>query len=176
MNSCRILDTKLFNNKGNIATEIFCKTSKQPVHWSSRVPKQYKRKAVMGDLHRSKRRSSNFEMEIKAIQQKFQNTGYPPKSLSSVISQFLTPKKNDLFIAARDLFEESQPFILDEILDCEEKYNASKYFIKTFEAFTIKWITRKIKSLFKVKRKVPHPSSVIYRGKCSCGEEHFRKR
>ena len=35
----------------------------------------------------------------------------------------------------------------------------------------IKWITRKVKSLFKVKSKNRHPSCVIYRVKCSCGEE-----
>ena len=27
--------------------------------------------------------------------------------------------------------------------------------------------------MFKVKRKKPHPSCVIYRGKCSCGEEYI---
>ena len=30
-----------------------------------------------------------------------------------------------------------------------------------------------IKSLFKVKSRTPHPSRVIYRGKCSCGEKYI---
>ena len=166
MNPCKFLDTKLINNKGNITTEVFRKTYKLPVHWSSRVPKQY--------LHRSKRISSNSEIAIKVIKRKFQNAGYPPKFLSSAIHQFFTPKNNDSFIIPPDLFEESKPFILVEIPYCEENENASKHFIKKFEAFTnqryriaIKWITRNVKSLFKVKSKNQHPSCVIYRGKCS---------
>ena len=180
VNLCKFLDTKIINNKGNITAEVFRKTSKLPVHWSSTVPKRYKRNAVIGDLHRSRRISSNFEKEFKVIKRKFRNADYPPKFLNSVIHQFFTPKNNDSFIIPPDLFEESKPFILVEIPYCEENENASKHFIKKFEAFTnqryriaIKWITRKVKSLFKVKSKNPHPSCVIYRGKCSCGEEYI---
>ena len=95
VNPCRFLDTKIINNKDNkdnITTEVFCKTSKLPVHWSSRVPKRYKRNAVIGDLHRSKRISSTFEMVIKVIKRKFRNADYPLKFLTSVMHQFLTPK------------------------------------------------------------------------------------
>ena len=98
VNPCRFLDTKIINNKDNkdnITTEGFCKTSKLPVHWSSRVPKRYKENAVIGDLHRSKRISSTFEMEIKVIKRKFRNADYPLKFLNSVMHQFLTPKNND---------------------------------------------------------------------------------
>ena len=104
------------------------------------------------DLHRSKRISSNFEMQIKVIKRKFRNADYPPKFLNSVIHQFFTPKKNDSFVIPPDLFEESKLFILVELPDCEEKENTSKHFIKNFEAFTnqgyriaIKWIRRKVK-------------------------------
>ena len=69
---------------------------------------------------------------------------------------------------------------MTKILYCEEKKNASKHFIKKFVAYTnhryriaTKWITRKAKSLFKVKSKNPHPSYVIKRGKCLCGEEYI---
>ena len=54
-----------------MTTEVFCKTSKLPVNWSSKIPKQYRGNAVMGHFHRSKRISSNFEMEIKVIKRKF---------------------------------------------------------------------------------------------------------
>ena len=67
-----------------------------------------------------------------------------------------------------------------EIPCCEENENASKYFIRKFEGFTnqryriaIKWIIKKVKSLFKVKSK--NPSCVIYRGKCSSGNEYIGK-
>ena len=49
-------------------------------------------------------------MEIKVIKRRFRNADYPPKLLNSVIIQFLTPKNNDPFIIALDLFEESKPF------------------------------------------------------------------
>ena len=118
-------------------------------------------------------------MEIKVIKRKFRNDDYPPKFLNSVIHQFFAPKNNDSFIIPPDLFEESKPFILVEIPYCEENKNTSKHFIKKFEIFTnhryriaIKWITRKVKSLFKVKNKNPHPSCVICRGKCSCGAKY----
>ena len=116
-------------------------------------------------------------MGIKVIKRKFRNADYPPKFLSRTIHQFLSHKNNDLFIIPYDIFKESEPFILVKIPYCVENENASKHFIKKFEAFTnhcyriaIKWITRKIKSLFKVKSKNQHPFCVIYRGKYSCGE------
>ena len=150
------------------------------MHWSSRVPKQFKQHSVIADLHRSKTISSNFEMKIKVIKCKSENTDYPPKFLNSVINQFLTLKNSDSFIIPADLFEESKPFILVEISYCEENKNASKHFIKKFETFNnhyyriaIKWITGKVKSLFKVKSKNPHPSCVIYRGKCACEEQYI---
>ena len=136
MNPSKFLDTKIINNKGNIRTEVFRETSKLPVHWSSRVPKRYKRNAVIGDLHRSKRISSNFEMEIKVIKRQFRNADYPTKFLNSVIDHFLTPKNNDSFIIPPDLFEESKPFILVEIPYCQESENDYKHFIKKLEAFT----------------------------------------
>ena len=117
-------------------------------------------------------------METKITKRKFRNADYPPKFLYSVIRQFFTPEDNDSFIIRPDHFEESKPFILGEIPYCEENENASKHFIKKFEAFTnqryriaIKWIARKVKSLLKVKSKNSLPFCVIYRSKCSCGEE-----
>ena len=54
VNHCKFLDTKIINNKGNITAEALCKTPKLPVHWLSRVPKWYKRNAVIGDIRRLK--------------------------------------------------------------------------------------------------------------------------
>ena len=67
-----------------------------------------------------------------------------------------------------------------EIPYCEKNENGSKHFIKKFEAFTnhryriaIKWITRKVISLFKVKSRNLNSSCVIHRSKCSCGKEYI---
>ena len=104
-------------------------------------------------------------MEIKVIERKFRNADYPPQFLNNLIHQFFTPKNNDSFVIPPDIFEESKSFILVEIPYCEENKNDSKHFIKKFEAFTnqryriaIKWITKRVKSLFKVKSKNPHRS------------------
>ena len=119
-------------------------------------------------------------MEIKVIKRKFRNADFPPRFLNSVIHQFFTPKNNDLFIIPPDLSEEIKPFTLVEILYCEKNGNTSKHFIKKFEVFTnhryrigMKWIIRKLKSLFKVKDKTAHSSFVIYGGKCTFGEEYI---
>ena len=104
-------------------------------------------------------------MEIKVIKPKSRNADYPSKFLNSVINWFLTPKNDDSFIIVLDLFGESKPFLLVELMYCKENENTSKHFTKKFEAFTnyraIKWLTRKVKSLFKVKKKNQHRSCVI---------------
>ena len=53
-------------------------------------------------------------------------------------------------------------------------------FIKTFHEFTnssyevrIKWITKKIEQLFKLKSNNPHPSCVIYEGVCVCEQTYI---
>ena len=37
-------------------------------HWSSAVPKKYKRNAVLGDLHKMHKIASNFELKNSALQ------------------------------------------------------------------------------------------------------------
>ena len=57
-----------------------------------------------------------------------------------------------------------------------ENEKASKRFLAKFHQFTdnkynvrIKWITKKVKNLFRLKDKNPHPSCKIYEGECICG-------
>ena len=52
--------------------------------------------------------------------------------------------------------------------------------MKKFNLFTddkydirIKWITKKVRQLFKLKSRNPHPSCVIYEGVCSCKESYI---
>ena len=39
VNPCKFWDTKIVNNKSNMTTDVFRKTYKLLLHWSSRVPK-----------------------------------------------------------------------------------------------------------------------------------------
>ena len=60
VNPYKFLYTKIINNQDNITKQVFRKTFKLLMHWSSRVPKQYKQSAIIGDLCISKRIPSNF--------------------------------------------------------------------------------------------------------------------
>ena len=67
-----------------------------------------------------------------------------------------------------------------EITYCERNEIASKRFVKKFHQFTdkkrdvtIKWLTKKVKSLFLLKDCNLHPSCIIYKDVCSCGETYI---
>ena len=66
--------------------------------------------------------------------------------------------------------------ILIEIPYCEENEKSSKRFLSKFHDMTnqkfnvaTKWITKKLKQLFHLKYKNPHPCCKIYERVCSCG-------
>ena len=64
-----------------------------------------------------------------------------------------------------------------EIRYCPKNEASSKQFIKKFEELTdslydicIKWVTKRVKQLFKPKCKNPHSSCLIYEFKCVCNK------
>ena len=40
-------------------------------HWTLKIQKRYKRSAIIGELHRAKKITSNFDIEIKRIVNKY---------------------------------------------------------------------------------------------------------
>ena len=48
-------------------------------------------------------------------------------------------------------------------------------FTKEKYSFVIIWKTRNIRSLFNLKDKTSHVSSVVYEGKCNCGKNYIGK-
>jgi len=64
INPTKFLDTKLICVNGVYKTMVNRKETKLPIHWSSKIPKRYKRNSVLGDLHRAKRISSDFQTEV----------------------------------------------------------------------------------------------------------------
>ena len=60
VNLKKFLDTKLVRGKRDITTQAFSKSTKLPVHWSSKIPVRYKRNAITGELHQVKRITSRF--------------------------------------------------------------------------------------------------------------------
>lgn len=181
----RFLDTKIINTNNRITTAVFRKETKFTPHWSSRVPKRYKRNAINGDLSRAKRISSNFDHETKIIRQKFLKAEYPSAFINSVLRDFHNKQKNtrvdeDEYIIPPDLFEIPKKTIMFEFPYCPENEIKAKRFLSKFHEFTnnmfqttIKWITKKIKNLFSLKDKNPYPACQIYQGKCICGETYI---
>ena len=52
------LDTKIVYSNDVITTEVKRNERKLPVHWSSKLPKRYKRNAIISDLNRATRIAS----------------------------------------------------------------------------------------------------------------------
>ena len=181
----KFLDTKIIYNQDEaISTELYRKPNKLPIHWKSKVPKRYKRNAINGELYRASKISSDFNKEVVNTKSKYVQAGFPIRFINSVVNQF-QQKQNDVeieeeeFIIPPFLFEEAKPMIWIEIPFCEENEKVSKRFLNKFHDFTqnrfkvlIKWITKKVKNLFKVKDPNPYPSCVIYEGICSCGADY----
>ena len=93
----KFLDTKLIlNSNGTYETLVYRKSSKLPTPWTSKVPKRYKRNNILGDLHRSKRISSNFNQEVEVIRGKYKKAGFPIKFINSVMRQFKTQMDNEI--------------------------------------------------------------------------------
>ena len=67
------------------------------MHWSSKVPYKYKRNAITGDLHRTKRIASNSDDKTKRIRKKLTDAGYPKHVIENTIKIF-NRKKDELLI------------------------------------------------------------------------------
>ena len=182
VNPSKFLDTKLTNINGTYKFNVYRKNTKLPSPWTSKTPKRYKRNTINGDLHRSKRISSNFDEEIPLIKEKFMKADYPLRFINSVVNEFQKGKEcgDESFIIPTSLFEIAKPLIFVEIPYCELNEIKSKHFLKKFHKFTnnsfrmvITWKTRNIRSLFPLKDKNDYKSCVIYKGDCSCGSRYI---
>ena len=93
----KLLDTQVIQKNGIVTTEVNRRDRKLPVHWTSRIPKQYKRNSITSDLNRVLHISSCLKDEISKIRHKFLNADYPFRFINSVIKQFndkLSEKSN----------------------------------------------------------------------------------
>ena len=141
-------------------------------------PKRYKRNTINGDLHCSKRISSNFDEEITLIKEKFMNVDYPLHFINSIVNEFQKGKEcgDESFIIPTSLFGIAKPLTFVEIPYCELNEMKSKHFLKKFHKFTsnsfrmvITWKIRNMRSLFPLKDESDYKLCDIYKGDCSCG-------
>ena len=64
VNSTKFLDTELVRENVQILMQVFIKSTKLPVHWSSKIPVRYKCSAIIGELHQAKGIGSDFNKEF----------------------------------------------------------------------------------------------------------------
>ena len=67
----RFLDISLHLNNCIYEFKVYRESAKQPTHWSSKIPKRYKRNMTLRNLHRLNCISLNGNEEIKFISQKY---------------------------------------------------------------------------------------------------------
>ena len=178
----KFLDTEITYNSDEIQTSVYRSENKLPTHWSSKVPKKYKRNAINAELHRAERISSNPDHENEIITEKFLKAGFPSRFVGSVIQQFKNRKAENLdeMIIPKNFFEIPKKAVCIELPYCPKNEDVLKSFLEKFKMFTnnefdviVKWNTKKVKQLFKLKSRNPHPACQIYSGKCSCGETYI---
>ena len=158
---------------------------KLPTHWSSKIPKRYKRNNINGDLHRAKKIASNFENEIIKIRNKYIKADYPLRYINSVISAFnneCAPENNNNNEGPNNNTEENKKRVIVNLPFCSTNEEYAKTFLTKLKQFTnnkyffiVVWKTRKVRSLFPQKDKVSisHCSNVIYEGLCTCNENYI---
>ena len=185
INPIKFLDTHLHNKDGTfVVTKVYRKETKIPAHWSSQIPKRYKRNSIKVDLHRAKNISTNFKEELKFIRNKFIKVDFPVPFINNVMKDFKNQQKKratkQQVIIPSYFFEVEPPFLLLKLPYCEKNETKSKDFIRKFHKFTnnqfrlaISWNTRKLSSLFHLKDKNLYPAcKIYYDGKCQCGEDY----
>ena len=73
------------------------KSTKLLPYWITKTPKQYKRNATNGNLHRAEKISSNFEAEVDIIKNKCKKAGYHLKFINNDIKNFHErPRQKDV--------------------------------------------------------------------------------
>ena len=164
------MDTKLTNINGTYKYNVYWKNTKLSSPWTSKTPKCYKWNIINGDLHYSRRISSNFRKEISLIKEKFMKTDYPLYFNNSVLNEFQKGKEcgDDIFIIPPTLFETRKSFIFIEIPYCGLNEIKWKHILQKFKKFAnnnfrivTMWTTRNIQSLLPLKEKNDYKSCGI---------------
>ena len=185
-NPKKFLDTKIsFDDNNEIITEVASNDMKLPTHWSSKIPKRYKRNNINGDLHRAKKIASNFENEIIKIRKKYIKADYPLRYINSVISAFNNEcalEDNNNNEGSNNNTEENKKRVIINLPFCSKNEEYAKTLLTKLKQFTgdkysfiVVWKTRKIRSLFPLKDKISisHCSNVVYEGVCTCNENYI---
>ena len=94
VNPSKFLDIEIMIKNGIIETSVEVKESKIPNHWSSAVLKKYKQNAILEDLHRAHKISSNLELEKQGIRKKCLSFNFPYNFIQSTFSSYQQKRKS----------------------------------------------------------------------------------
>ena len=100
-------------------------------------PKRYKQNTINGNLHHSKRISSNFDTEIPLLKENVNKSDCTLSFINSVVNDFQTGKEcgDESFRIVPSLFEMAKPFIFIEIPYCKTKKFSEEKRKCTFSSF-----------------------------------------
>ena len=101
---CYVNDTHVWRKK------VFSRSTKLPVHWSSKIPVRYKHNVITGKLHQAKRIAPDFNKELKIIRQKYLKAGFLLKFINETICNFERGKEE--VIIPECLFDDRKLFHL----------------------------------------------------------------
>ena len=114
------LDTELHFTGNSFSTSVFKKPGKLTVHWSSQVPKNWKKNAILTSLHRVKRIASSWESEVRKIKETFSKAGYPMWFIDKTVNEFTRPALNQETILPTQWFDDRKS-ITHEIPFCKRR-------------------------------------------------------
>ena len=128
--------------------------------------------------NRAHKISSNFALEKERIKKRYLSVNFPHNFIQSTLNSYQQKCES---LIPNWLFEEKhRKTIYIRIPFCQSNEHYAFKFIRKLESFTkekcssvIIWKTRNIRSLFNLKDKASHVLSVVYKGKCNCGENYI---
>ena len=109
----KFLDTHLYNQNGTYITQVHRKETKALTHWSSCIPKRYKKNSITIDLDRAKRIATDFNKAVEIIINKFIKADYPKAFINNVIKQFNQDQLHN------EITEKDEPLVPSDIFEIE---------------------------------------------------------
>ena len=132
-NPRKFLDTEIIRKNNTISTQVFTKLTKFPVHWSSKIPTNYKRNAITSELHGAKKIATDFDKELRRIKTKFLHAGYPVNFINDTFFRF-NEEKEELLIP-KWFFDETKLVVI-RLPFASRNERFSKRFISKLQTFT----------------------------------------
>ena len=129
----KFLDTEIIRKNNTISTQVFTKLTKFPVHWSSKIPTNYKRNAITSELHGAKKIATDFDKELRRIKTKFLHASYPVNFINDTFFRF-NEEKEELLIP-KWFFDETKLVVI-RLPFASRNERFSKRFISKLQTFT----------------------------------------